>query len=110
MTIAMLKQLAKMARIPPSPKNSAWMISATLTPMTAAHGPRTMAIRVAPTPCAVVPPGTGMLNIMIVKLIALKIASSGIVRLLSTSWTLRVATATVGTVTMPMPTAITGLM
>ena len=56
-----------------------------------------------------VPPGTGMLNIMIVKLIALKIASSGIVRLLRTSWTLRVATATVGTVTTPMPTAITGL-
>ena len=43
-------------------------------------------------------PGTGMLNIMIVKLIALKIASSGIVRLLRTSWTLRVATAHVGTV------------
>ena len=27
----MLKQLAKIARTPPSPKNSAWMISAMLT-------------------------------------------------------------------------------
>ena len=43
----MLKQLAKIARTPPSPKNRAWMISATLTAMTAAHGPRTIAISVA---------------------------------------------------------------
>ena len=77
----MLRQLAKIARTPPSPKNSAWMMSATLTAMTAAHGPSTIAISVPPTPCAVVPPGTGTLNIMIVKLSAEKMASSGIVRL-----------------------------
>ena len=55
----MFRQLAKIARTPPSPKNRAWMISATLTAMTAAHGPRTIAISVPPTPWAVVPPGTG---------------------------------------------------
>ena len=73
----MLKQLAKMASTPPSPKNSAWMISATLTVITAAAGPSTIAASVPPTPCAVVPPGTGTLNIMIVKVNAEKIASSG---------------------------------
>src|SRR5689334_16120212 len=38
------------------------------------RSPRTMAIRVPPTPCAVVPPGTGMLNIMMVNVSAEKIA------------------------------------
>ena len=76
----MLKQLAKIASTPPSPKNSAWMISATLTVMIAAAGPSTIAASVPPTPCAVVPPGTGTLNIMIVNVNAEKIASSGTVR------------------------------
>ena len=35
----MLKQLVRIARMPPSPKNSAWMMSATLTEITAAQGP-----------------------------------------------------------------------
>ena len=39
-----------------------------------------MAVSVPPTPCAVVPPGTGTLNIMIAKLNAEKMASSGTVR------------------------------
>ncbi len=46
----MLNALTKMARTPPSPKNSAWMMSATLTAMMAAQGPSTTAIRVPPTP------------------------------------------------------------
>ena len=108
--IAMLKQLAKMARTPPSPKNRAWMISATLTAMTAAQGPRTIATSVPPTPWAVVPPGTGMLNIMIVKLNAEKIASSGTVRLFRTALTRCVAIAHAGTVTTPMPSEKIGLM
>src|SRR4029079_2524802 len=77
MTIAMLKQLMPMQVIPPSPKKSAWMIKATETEITAAQGPRTIAHRVPPTAWAVVPPGIGMLNIMIVKEKAAKIASSG---------------------------------
>src|SRR4051794_34930160 len=44
MTTAMLKQLMRIARTPPSPKKSAWMMSATLTAMTAAHGPRMIAM------------------------------------------------------------------
>jgi hypothetical protein len=55
----MFRQLAKIARIPPSPKKRAWRISAVLTAITAAHGPSTTAIRVPPTPCAVVPPEPG---------------------------------------------------
>ncbi len=105
----MLRQLAKIARTPPSPKKSAWMMSATLTAMTAAHGPSTIAISVPPTPWAVVPPGTGMLNIMIVKLIAAKTARSGIVRLDRTAWTRRVARPQVGSVAAPIPTEMIGL-
>src|SRR5271157_356569 len=66
--------------------------------MAAAHGPRTTAINVPPIACAVVPPGTGTLNIMMVKLSAEKIASSGTVRLLRTFLTFWVATAHTGTV------------
>ncbi len=85
------------------------MISATLTAMTAAHGPRTTATRTPPTPCAVVPPGTGTLNIMIVKHRAEKIASSGMVRLSRTFWTRWVATAQTGSVSTPAPSEMTGL-
>ncbi len=81
----MLKQLAPIAVMPPSPKNSAWSTSATDVVITAAHGPSTIAVSVPPTPWAVVPPGTGTLNIMIAKVKAEKIASSGTVRPLSAS-------------------------
>src|SRR6476660_6355790 len=76
----MLKQLAPMAVTPPSPKNSAWITSATDVVITAAHGPSTIATRVPPTPCAVVPPGTGTLNILMAHSQAATIASSGTVR------------------------------
>ena len=94
----MFRQLAKMARTPPSPKNNACRMSAVLTAIAAAHGPNTTAISVPPTAWAVVPPGTGMLNIMTVKLSAEKIASSGTVRLFRTFLTLCVAIAHTGTV------------
>ena len=50
--------------MPPSPKNSAWMSSATLTERHAAYGPNRIAISVPPTAWPVVPPGSGTLNIM----------------------------------------------
>ena len=99
----MFRQFAKMARTPPSPKKRAWSTSAVLTAITAAHGPSTTAISVPPIAWAVVPPGTGTLNIMTVKLNAEKIASSGTVRLLRTFLTFCVATAQAGTVTMAIP-------
>ncbi len=46
----MFRQLAKIARMPPSPKKRAWRIRAVLTAMAAAHGPSTTAISVPPTP------------------------------------------------------------
>ncbi len=64
MTKAMLKQLAPKARTPPSPKNRAWMARATLTAITAAHGPSMTATSTPPTAWAVVPSGIGTLNII----------------------------------------------
>ena len=64
MTKAMLKQLTPYERTPPSPKNNAWIASAVDTAMIAAHGPRMTAISTAPTAWAVVPSGTGTLNII----------------------------------------------
>ena len=94
----MFRQLAKIASMPPSPKKRACSINAVLTAITAAQGPKTTAMRVPPTPCAVVPPGTGTLNIMTVKLSAEKIASSGTVRLSRTFLTRCVASPHTGTV------------
>ena len=105
----MLKQLMRIARTPPSPKNSAWMIRATLTEITAAHGPRMIAVMVPPTPCAVVPPGTGTLNIMIVKVSAEKIARSGMVRLFRTVFTRWVARPQAGIVRRPALSEMIGL-
>jgi hypothetical protein len=73
----MLKQLAPSASTPPSPKKSAWMTRAMLTAITAAQGPNMIATSAPPTACAVVPSGTGMLNIMIRKLNAAAAATSG---------------------------------
>ena len=88
----MLKQLAPNARTPPSPKNSAWMANATLTAITAAHGPSSTATNTAPTACAVVPSGTGTLNIITRKQYAAPSASSGTERVLTTLRTRRAAT------------------
>ena len=105
----MFRQFAKIARTPPSPKKSAWMTSATLTAITAAQGPSTIAISVPPTPWAVVPPGTGMLNIMIVKLSAAKMARSGMVRLLRIALTFWEAMPQAGSVAAPRPIETMGL-
>ena len=60
----MLNAFAGYASTPPSPKKSAWISSAMLTAITAAHGPSTTAISTAPTACAVVPSGIGTLSII----------------------------------------------
>jgi hypothetical protein len=52
-----------------------------------------MAVSVPPTPWAVVPPGTGTLNIMIANVKAAKIESRGTVRPLSRVRVLLAATA-----------------
>src|SRR6266545_2051278 len=65
---AMLKQFAPMAVMPPSPNNSAWIMRATETAISAAQGPRRIAMRVAPVAWPVVPPRIGILNSMITKL------------------------------------------
>ena len=61
----MLKQFAPNARIPPSPNSKAWISNAMETEMHPAAGlPVSIAIRVPPTACPVVPPGSGILNII----------------------------------------------
>ena len=60
----MLKQLAPSVIRPPSPKSSACSSRATDTATVAYWGPSSRAISAPPTPCAVVPPGVGTLNIM----------------------------------------------
>src|SRR5258705_9779569 len=80
MTKAMFSAFAPKARTPPSPKNSAWIASATETATTAAHGPSSTATSTAPTACAVVPSGTGTLNIITQKQYAAASATSGAYR------------------------------
>ena len=57
--------LAPSASIPPSPKRKACNIKATETDIDVAYGPIRIANKTEPTACAVVPPGTGTLNIII---------------------------------------------
>ena len=85
--------------MPPSPKSPAWMVRAMEIAMTAAHGPRTIAMRVAPTACPVDPPRTGTLNIMMTKENAAPRASSGTCLLLSVRLTLRAARDQIGSMT-----------
>ncbi len=95
----MLKQLAPMAVMPPSPNRPAWMTRAMDTAITAAQGPRMMAMSVAPTACPVDPPITGTLNIMMTKAKAEPSASSGICLTLSVRLTLRAAITQMGIIT-----------
>ena len=94
-----MKQLAPMAVMPPSPNSAAWMTSAMLIAITAAHGPSTIAIRVAPTACPVDPPMTGTLNIMMTNAKAAPSAIRGICLALSVRFTLRAAMAQIGIIT-----------
>ena len=88
-TIAMLKQFAPIAVIPPSPKKTAWIINATEMATMDAHGPSTMLATPMPTACPVVPPGSGRLNIMMTKENAAKTERRGIIRVFSIRFTRR---------------------
>ena len=83
----MLKQLAPIAVMPPSPKNSACTTIATDTASIAAHGPSTTVANPIPTACPVVPPGSGRLNIMITNENAANSESSGTSRVCSAFFT-----------------------
>ena len=63
---AMLKQLAPIAVIPPSPKKRAWMTMVIVIAIIADHGPRSTAMSVPPTGCPVEPPGNGMSKIIMI--------------------------------------------
>src|SRR5215510_11287243 len=88
----MLKEFAPNVVIPPSPKNSAWMNSATEIDMIAPQGPRTIAAIPTPTAWPVVPPGSGTLNIMITNAKAANTESDGINRALNCRLHRRTAT------------------
>ena len=105
----MLKQLAPMARIPPSPKNTAWMMSAMETASTADHGPNNMAMRVPHTAWPVVPPGRGMLNIIERKQNAAATPKSGIFSRGTSLPTFLIATAQMGTMATPSTPQVSGL-
>ena len=76
----MLKQLAPMAVMPPSPKKMAWITSAMEIARMDAHGPSTMVAIPTPTACPVVPPGSGRLNIMMMNENAANTERSGTMR------------------------------
>ena len=90
--MAMLKQLAPIAVMPPSPKKNAWMTSAIETARIDADGPSTIAASATPTACPVVPPGSGTLNIMTTNEKAAKSDSAGTRRVWSVRFTRRSAT------------------
>ncbi len=79
----MLKQLAPIAVIPPSPNSRACMTSAIEIARMEAHGPSTIAAMPMPTACPVVPPGRGRLNIMMMNENAANTESRGTIRVLS---------------------------
>ncbi len=105
----MLKQLAPKARMPPSPKNRAWMASATLTAITAASGPSSTAISTPPTACAVVPSGIGTLSIITRKQKAAPMAIRGTSRCLTFFLTRRADTTHTGTMAAPATAQVWGL-
>ena len=90
---AILKQLAPIAVIPPSPKIRAWIIIATETANMAAQGPKIMAITAEPTAWPVVPPGMGKLNIIIINEKAAAIPRYGTLRAETSSLTFLTAMA-----------------
>ena len=105
----MFTQFAPNDSTPPSPKNSAWIASATLTAITAAHGPSSTATSTAPTACAVVPSGIGTLNIITRKQYAAPNARSGTYRVLTTLRTRRPAVTQKGTATPYITAHVSGL-
>ena len=108
-TKAMLKQLAPMARMPPSPKNTAWMMRAMLTARQADQGPNRIAMSVPQTAWPVVPPGSGILNIMERKQNAAAIPMSGIFSRGTVSRTFLTAAAQMGTIATSRTAQVEGL-
>src|SRR3954447_8488272 len=105
----MLNAFAPKASTPPSPKNSAWISSAVLTEIVAAHGPSSTAISTAPTAWAVVPSGIGTLNIITRNEDAAPTAIMGAYRLLTTRRARRAAVAQTGTIAAVSAAHVVGL-
>ena len=105
----MLKQFAPKASTPPSPKISACSSSATDTDRQAAYGPSSAAISVPPTACPVVPPGIGMLNIMLMKENAAPTPISAIFSFGSSVFTFRIQTPQTGIMAAAITPQVCGL-
>ena len=88
----MLKQFAPIAVMPPSPKSRAWMPRANDNATMDAHGPSSTAATPTPTACPVVPPGSGMLNIITTNEKAARSESTGTRRVWTCLRTRRIAT------------------
>jgi hypothetical protein len=108
-TIAILKQFAPMAVIPPSPKKIAWIDNATEMANMEAQGPSTMLATPIPTAWPVVPPGSGRLNIMMTKENAANTDSRGIIRVFNIFFTRLRATIQKGTAAPNRPAQVDGL-
>src|SRR5215831_18422306 len=107
--MAMLKQFAPIAVIPPSPKKTAWMTSAIEMAAIEAHGPSTMLATPMPTAWPVVPPGSGRLNIMITKENAENTEISGTIREWRVALSRRSATYQNGVEAAYSPAQVDGL-
>ena len=105
----MLKQFAPMARMPPSPKKTAWMTRAMETAIVDAQGPNRMATSVPHTAWPVVPPGSGILNIIARKQNAAATPSSGILFRGTVSRTRLMATPHTGSIASPKTPQVEGL-
>ena len=104
----MLKQLAPKARMPPSPKMTAWMSSAIETDKHAASGPKSKAMSVPPTACPVVPPGSGTLNIMSRNENAAAMPMKATCLASSFSWTFLAQCTQMGTIATPSTASVAG--
>ena len=105
----MLKQFAGSARMPPSPNITAWIDSAMLMASVAAHGPNRIATSVPATAWPVVPPGSGILNIMARKQNAAATPTSGIFWRGTSSCTWRTARIHTGTMATANTPQVDGL-
>jgi hypothetical protein len=85
------------------------MMRAMETDIVATSGPSTMAAKVAPTAWPVVPPGSGMLNIMMTKEKAAVSATRGTLRAFIVSRSFRTPIAQNGTVRRNITSDVTGL-
>lgn len=107
---AILKQFAPKARIPPSPNNNAWISSEIVTAIQPADGlPVRIAINVPPTACPVVPPGSGILNIIPRKENAAPIPSNGIFTFGISSFTFLTEYVHTGTMAAVITAQVEGL-